>query len=114
MYDANGKRYLDFSSQLTCVNLGHKNEAIIEAIVKQAKRLPYIAPIFAQEAVESATQALLSVMPDGLDKFFFSTAGTEANEAALMISRQYKVPDFKVISRYHSYHGATVAGLSLT
>jgi len=114
MYDQNKKRYLDFSSQLMCSNLGHKNKAIIEAIVKQAEKLPYIAPIFAQEAMESAVEALLSVMPAGLDKFFFSTSGTEANEAALMILRQYMAPNFKVISRYHAYHGATVAGLSLT
>jgi len=114
MYDDNNKRYLDFSSQLMCTNLGHKNKVIIEAIVKQAEKLPYIAPIFAQEAMESATEALLTVMPAGLDKFFFSTSGTEANEAALMILRQYMAPNYKVISRYHSYHGATVAGLSFT
>jgi len=114
MYDDNNKRYLDFSSQLMCSNLGHKNKVIIEAIVKQAEKLPYVAPIFAQEAMESATEALLTVMPTGLDKFFFSTSGTEANEAALMILRQYMAPDYKVISRYHSYHGATVAGLSFT
>ena len=114
MYDTNDKRYLDFSSQLMCTNLGHKNQVIIEAIVKQAKKLPYIAPIFAQEALESATEALLTVMPAGLDKFFFSTSGTEANEAALMIVRQYMSPSYKIISRYHSYHGATVAGMSFT
>jgi len=114
MYDTNDKRYLDFSSQLMCTNLGHKNQAIIEAIVKQAEKLPYIAPIFAQEALESATEALLTVMPAGLDKFFFSTSGTEANEAALMIVRQYMSPSYKIISRYHSYHGATVAGMSFT
>ena len=114
MYDSNDKRYLDFSSQLMCTNLGHKNKAIIEAIVKQAEKLPYIAPIFAQEAMESATEALLSVVPASLSKFFFSTSGTEANEAAVMILRQYMAPKYKIISRYHSYHGATIAGLSLT
>ena len=114
LYDENDKRYLDFSSQLMCSNLGHKNKAIIEAIVKQAEKMPYIAPVFAQEAVEKAVDALLSVMPAGLDKFFFSTSGTEANEAALKILRQYKAPDYKVISRYHAYHGATIAGQSLT
>jgi taurine--2-oxoglutarate transaminase len=114
MYDDNNKRYLDFSSQLMCSNLGHKNKVIIEAIVKQAEKLPYVAPAFAQEALASATEALLTVMPAGLDKFFFSTSGTEANEAALKILRQYMAPNYKVISRYHSYHGSTVAGLSFT
>lgn len=114
LYDKDGKRYLDFSSQLMCVNLGHKNKAIIEAIVKQAEKMPYIAPVFAQEAMESATEALLTVLPKGVDKVFYSTSGTEANEAALMILRQYMAPNYKVISRYHSYHGATVAGMSFT
>jgi len=114
MYDENDRRYLDFSSQLICSNLGHKNKVIIEAIVKQAEKMPYIAPAFAQEALTSATEALLTVMPTGLDKFFFSTSGTEANEAALKILRQYMAPSYKVISRYHSYHGATVAGMSFT
>jgi taurine--2-oxoglutarate transaminase len=114
LYDTNDKRYLDFSSQLMCSNLGHKNQPIIDAIVKQAQKLPYVAPLFAQEAIDSAVEALVPEMPAGLDKFFFSTSGTEANEAALKILRQYKAPDYKVISRYHSYHGATVTGQSLT
>jgi taurine--2-oxoglutarate transaminase len=114
MYGENDKRYIDFSSQLMCSNLGHKNKVIIEAIVKQAEKLPYIAPSFAQEAWLNAVEALLTVMPAGLDKFFFSTSGTEANEAALKIIRQYMAPSYKVISRYHSYHGSTTTGISLT
>ncbi len=114
MYDQNDKRYLDFSSQLMCSNLGHKNKVVIEAIVKQAEKMPYIAPGFAQEAAVNAVEALLTVMPKGLDRFFFSTSGTEANEAALKILRQYMAPKYKVISRYHSYHGGTVAGVTFT
>ncbi|GAH48118.1 unnamed protein product, partial [marine sediment metagenome] len=114
MYDQDDKRYLDFSSQLMCSNLGHKNKVVIEAIVKQAEKMPYIAPGFAQEAAVNAVEALLTVMPKGLDRFFFSTSGTEANEAALKILRQYMAPKYKVISRYHSYHGGTVAGVTFT
>jgi taurine--2-oxoglutarate transaminase len=114
LYDANDKRYLDFSSQLMCSNLGHKNQAIIKAIVKQAEKMPYVAPGFAQEATAGAVAALLTVMPAGLDKFFFSTSGTEANEAALKLLRQYLAPRYKVISRYRSYHGATASGISFT
>ena len=114
MYDQNDKRYLDFSSQLMCSNLGHKNKVVIEAIVKQAEKMAYIAPGFAQEAAVNAVEALLTVMPKGLDRFFFSTSGTEANEAALKILRQYMAPNYKVISRYHSYHGGTVAGVTFT
>lgn len=114
MYDQDDRRYLDFSSQLMCSNLGHKNKVIIEAIVKQAEKMPYIAPGFMQESAADAVEALLTVMPKGLDKFFFSTSGTEANEAALKILRQYKAPNYKVISRYHSYHGGTAASITFT
>ena len=112
--DRNGKRYIDFSSQLMCSNLGHKNKAIIEAIQKQAAKLPYVAPGFTTEVAVEAIEALMSVMPKGLDKLFFSTSGTEANDGALVMTRQSKAPNFKVISRYHSYHGATPAGMAFT
>ena len=62
MYDDRGKRYLDFSSQLMCSNLGHKNEAVIEAIIKQAEKLPYVAPAFANESAIAAVEALRSVI----------------------------------------------------
>ena len=113
-YDNTGKRYLDFSSQLMCSNLGHKNKAVIEAIVKQAEKLPYVAPGFATEILLEAVEALRSVFPEKLSKFFFSTSGTAANEAAVKMLRQCKFPSYKVISRYHSYHGATAVGQSLT
>jgi len=115
-YDDRGKPYLDFSSQLMCSNLGHGNKAIIEAICKQARELPYIFPGFACEAKARAVNSLLEVMPQGLNQFFFSTSGTEANEAALKIIRQYMDPrrKYKIISRYRSYHGSTAASIALT
>jgi hypothetical protein len=64
-YDDKGKAYIDFSSQLMCSNLGHKNQAVIEAIVKQAEKLPYIVPSFANEATMAAVEALQTVMPKG-------------------------------------------------
>lgn len=114
MFDASGKRYMDFSSQLICSNLGHKNKAIMEAIAKQAEKLPYIAPGFTTQASVDAVEALRTVMPKGLEMFFFSTSGTEANEAALKMVRQYKAPNYKILSRYRSYHGATAASLTFT
>jgi len=113
-YDDKGKSYIDFSSQLMCSNLGHKNQAVIAAIKKQAEKLPYIAPGFANEAAMAAVEALRSVLPESLTKYFFSNSGTEANEAALKMVRQSKAPAYKVISRYHSFHGATPAGASFT
>jgi taurine--2-oxoglutarate transaminase len=62
----------------------------------------------------AAVEALLTVMPKGLSRFFFSTSGTEANEAAVKMVRQACAPAFKVISRYKSYHGSTAASISLT
>ncbi len=113
-YNADGKPFIDFSSQLMCSNLGHKNKAIIEAIVKQAEKLPYAAPGFVTEASIAAVEALKTVVPEPLNKFFFSTSGTEANDGALIMTRQSKAPAYKIISRYHSYHGATSGGLSFT
>jgi len=112
--DSNDKRYLDFSSQLMCSNLGHKNKAIIEAIQKQAASLPYVAPGFTTEVALDAVEALQSILPKGLNRLFFSTSGTEANDGALVMVRQSKAPAYKVISRYHSYHGATSAGMAFT
>ena len=111
-YDDSDKRYLDFSSQLMCTNLGYGNKAVVDAISEQAGKLPYIGPGFSCEARVKAVQALLKVMPQ--DRFFFSTSGTEANEAAVKILRLYKSPAYKIISRYRSYHGATAVGASLT
>lgn len=115
-YDENGKAYLDFSSQLMCSNLGHGNEAIIAAICEQARKLTYVAPGFGCEIKARATASLLEVMPKGLDQFFFSTSGTEANEAAIKIVRQYLAKEgrYKIISRYRSYHGATAGSIALT
>lgn len=114
IYDSKGKPYLDFSSQLICCNLGHKNKAVIEAIVKQAERLPYVAPAFANEAAMAAVEAIGTLLPEGLTKSFFSTSGTEANEAAIKMARMSKFPAYKVLSRYHSYHGSTPGGAALT
>lgn len=113
-YDSQGKRYLDFSSQLVNVNLGYGNENVINAIKRQLETLQYISPAFATEARARAARALLGIMPEGLTKFFFSTSGTEANEAAVKIARLFKKPAYKIIVRYRSYHGSTFASISMT
>lgn len=111
--DSNGKRYLDFSSQLMCVNLGHKNPAVIAAIVEQARTLPYIAPGYATSVRADLSRLLLEVLPKGLVKFFFTTSGTEANEAAFKIARMF-TGKTKIIARYRSYHGSTMASIAAT
>jgi taurine--2-oxoglutarate transaminase len=111
--DAGGKRYLDFSAQLMCSNLGHKNAAVIQAIVDQAQKLPYIMPSYATDARVELSRLLLEVLPGGLTKFFFTTSGTEANEAAFKIARMY-TGKTKIIARYRSYHGSTMASIAAT
>ncbi len=111
--DGNGKRYLDFSSQLMCMNLGHKNPAVIEAIQKQARDLAYAMPGYATTARAELSKLLLGVLPKGLNKFFFTTSGTDANEAAFKIARMY-TGRTKIIARYRSYHGSTAGSIAAT
>ncbi len=111
--DGAGKRYLDFSSQLMCVNLGHKNPRVVESIAEQARELAYVAPGYATEARARLSQKLKEVLPAGLSKFFFATSGTEANEAAFKIARMV-TGKTKIISRYRSYHGSTMASIAAT
>ena len=115
-YDVKGKRYLDFSSQLICSNLGHKNKAVIEAICEQAKKMAYLNPGFATDVRAKVSKLLIEVMPQGLEKFFYSTSGTEANEAAFKIVRMCSAPagKYKIISRYSSYHGSTGSSIAAT
>ncbi len=111
--DASGKKYLDFSSQLMCVQLGHKNQAVIKAIEEQARKLPYISPGYATDVRAELSKQLLEVLPKGLEKFFFTTSGTEANEAAFKIARMY-TGKTKIIARYRSYHGSTMGSIAAT
>jgi taurine---2-oxoglutarate transaminase len=112
-WDASGKRYLDFSSQLICSNLGHQNQAVIDAICEQAKKLAFISPSHTCDVRAHLAVKLLEVMPKGLDKFFFATSGTEANEAAIKIARLY-TGKHKIVARYTSYHGSTAGSVAAT
>jgi taurine--2-oxoglutarate transaminase len=111
--DAAGKEYLDFSSQLMCSNLGHKNPAVIASIAKQAEELAYAMPGYATTCRAELSKLLLEVLPKGLNKFFFTTSGTDANEAAFKIARMY-TGKTKIISRYRSYHGSTSGSIAAT
>ena len=111
--DGGGKRYLDFSSQLMCVNLGHKNPAVIEAIAQQARTLAYVAPGHTTTVRAELSRLLLEVLPPGIEKFFFNPSGTESNEAAIKIARMFTGKS-KVIARYRSYHGSTMAAIAAT
>ena len=113
MTDGNGKQYLDFSAQLMCMNLGHKNPAVIASIAKQAEELAYAMPGYATTTRAELSKLLLEVLPKGLNKFFFTTSGTDANEAAFKIARMY-TGRTKIIARYRSYHGSTSGSIAAT
>ncbi len=113
-WDADGKRYYDMSSQLVNLNVGHCNKKIIEAIKRQAEKLPYLQPKFAVDVVaELARKIIEEVAPDNMGKVFFTLAGADANENAIKIARMY-TGRHKIFSRYRSYHGATYGAANLT
>jgi taurine--2-oxoglutarate transaminase len=111
LWDPDGRRYLDFSSQLMNVNIGHSHPAVIQAIKDQAERLPYVAPSFATQARAELGRSLAEVTPGDLRKSFFTLGGAEANEHAMKIARMYTGRQ-KVVTRYRSYHGATFGAMS--
>ena len=111
--DAGGNRYLDFSSQLVCANLGHHNPRVRDALVKQGRELFYIAPGFTTKPAAKLAQKLAEVAPGDLCKTYFSLGGAEANEAAVKIARFYTGAP-KLVARFRSYHGATSGAISLT
>jgi taurine---2-oxoglutarate transaminase len=112
-YEPDGKRHLDFNSQLMCVNIGHGDERVVEAIKKQAETLPYANPFMATEPRARLGKVLSEITPGDLNKFFFTLGGAEANENAIKIARQV-TGRHKVVARYRSYHGATAGAMTLT
>jgi taurine--2-oxoglutarate transaminase len=114
-WDVDGKRYLDMNSQLMSVNIGHGNRKVIEAIQRQAERLPFISPLFAYEERALLGRKLSTLWPGDIEKTFFSLGGAEANENAMKIARLVQGPSrFKMMARYRSYHGATTGAMTLT
>lgn len=111
VYDANGKRYLDWSSQLVNVNIGHSHPHVVKAIQDQAAKLCYVEPSFATAPRGRLGELLAEVTPGNLSKAFFTTGGTDAIENAMKIARMYTGKQ-KVFTRYKSYHGATFAAMS--
>jgi len=108
-----GKRYLDFNSQLMCVNIGHGDERVIKAIQEQAATLAYANPFMATEPRAKLGEKLASIAPGDIDVFFFTNGGAEANENAIKIARMY-TGRHKILARYRSYHGGTSGAITLT
>ncbi|MBU2602695.1 MAG: aminotransferase class III-fold pyridoxal phosphate-dependent enzyme [Actinobacteria bacterium] len=112
-WDAHGKRYIDMNSQLMCVNIGHGDERVIEAIKAQAEELPYAGPGMATRVRAEIGPMLAEITPGDLDMFFFTLGGSEANENAIKMARAY-TGRHKIMVRYRSYHGATAGSMTLT
>jgi taurine--2-oxoglutarate transaminase len=112
-WDASGKRYFDLNSQLMCVNIGHGDKRVIEALKQQADELIYAGPSMATKVRAEIGQLLAEVTPGDLKKFFFTLGGAEANESAIKMARQYTGRQ-KIMTRYRSYHGATAGAVTLT
>ena len=107
------KRYIDFNSQLMCVNIGHGDERVARAIAEQAAVLPYASPFMATEARARLGAKLAAIAPGDIDVFFFTNGGAESNENAIKIARSF-TGRHKILARYRSYHGGTAGAMSLT
>jgi taurine--2-oxoglutarate transaminase len=108
-----GKRFIDFNSQLMCVNIGHGDERVVRAIQEQAAVLPYANPFMATEVRARLSVKLAEITPGDIDAFFFTNGGAEANENAIRIARLF-TGRHKIGARYRSYHGGTAGALTLT
>jgi taurine--2-oxoglutarate transaminase len=112
-WTTDGKRYLDFNSQLMSVNIGHGDERVIRAICEQAAKLTYANPYAATEVRGRLGQMLAEITPGNLKKSFFTLGGSEANENAIKIARMVS-GKHKILARYRSYHGGTYGSMTLT
>ena len=111
--DYTGRRYLDFSSQLVNVNIGHQHPRLVAAIAEQAERLCTIAPAFANDARSEAARLIAELAPGSLNKVFFTNGGADAIENAVRLARLH-TGRLKVLSTYRSYHGATAGAITVT
>jgi taurine--2-oxoglutarate transaminase len=113
LYTPEGKRILDFNSQLMSVNIGHGDRRVIDAITAQATKLQYVQPAFATEPRAKLGAKLAEILPGDLDKVFFTLGGAEAVENAIKLARAF-TGRHKILARYRAYHGATLGAMTLT
>jgi taurine--2-oxoglutarate transaminase len=108
-----GKRFIDFNSQLMSVNIGHGDERVARAVQEQMARVAYANPFMATEPRARLGAKLAELAPGDIEVFFFTNGGAEANENAIKLARQY-TGRHKILARYRSYHGATAGAMTLT
>src|SRR5438046_5761503 len=104
-----GKRFIDFNSQLMSVNVGHGEPRVIEAIHQQASILAYANPLMATEPRARLGAKLAEITPGDIDTFFFTNGGAEANENAIKIARFF-TGRHKILARYRSNPDAAAGG----
>lgn len=112
-WDVNDKRYLDMNSMVMCVNIGHGNRHVIEAIARQARELAFAGPGMATLPRARLGKLLADIVPEGLTKFLYTLGGADANENAIKLARGY-TGRHKILARYRSYHGATYGAIAAT
>ena len=112
-WDTKGRKYLDLNSMVMCVNIGHGDERVINAICAQARELPYAGPHMATKPRAALGKLLSEITPSGLTKFLYTLGGADANENAIKLARAY-TGRHKVLARYRSYHGATSGAMAAT
>lgn len=110
-WDEDGRRWLDFSSQLVNVNVGHRHPKLIAAIKAQAEKLCTVAPYHANEATSEAARLIAELAPGDLNRVFFTNGGAEAVENAMRMARLH-TGRHKILTAYRSYHGATAGALA--
>lgn len=111
LYDYEDKRYIDFSSGLMNVNIGHGNQRITDAVVRQMQEVSYVTPSCATKARGELGRKLASITPKGLTKTLFTVGGAEAIENAIKLARLY-TGRHKILTRYQSFHGASMGCIS--
>ena len=112
-WDSTGKKYLDFSSQLVNLNIGHQHPKLVAAIQEQAGKLCTVAPPFANDARSEAARLITELAPGDLNMVFFTNGGAEAVENAVRMARLHTGRQ-KVMSTYRSYHGSTSTAIAMT
>jgi taurine---2-oxoglutarate transaminase len=108
-----GKRFLDFNSQLMCINIGHGDPRVVRAIQDQLEKVAYVTPSMVTEPRARLGAKLAEITPGDIDVFFLTNGGAEANENAIKIARAYTGRP-KILTRYRSYHGGTAAAMAAT
>src|SRR5262249_5459344 len=108
-----GQRFIDFNSQLMCVNIGHSDPRVVRAIQTQAETLAYVTPSMATEQRARLGAKLADPAPGDIDVLFFTNGGAEANEHAMKIER-WVTGRQKILAFYRSYHGSTAGAIAAT